>query len=99
MCASSTWASGSLARHARRDAEPARHVRDNRRLAIRAADLSMFLIWLGALCIVGGVLLLAIPPIWRGRLSVRQSRAAVIASGTLEPRQPGAGFGLKTNWP
>ena len=59
----------------------------------------MLLIWLGALCIVGGVLLLAIPPIWRGRLSGRQSRSAVIADGTLEPRRPGAGFGLKTNWP
>ena len=41
----------------------------------------MFLIWLGALCIVGGLLLLAIPPIWGGRLSGRQSRAAVIADG------------------
>ena len=59
----------------------------------------MFLIWLGALCIVGGLLLLAIPPIWGGRLSGRQSRAAVIADGTLEPRRPGAGFGLKTSWP
>ena len=59
----------------------------------------MFLIWLGALCIVGGLLLLAIPAIWRGRLSGRRSRSAVIAGGTLEPRRPGAGFGLKTNWP
>jgi hypothetical protein len=59
----------------------------------------MLLIWLGALCIVGGVLLLAVSPIWRGRLSGRRSRSAVIADGTLEPRRPGAGFGLKTSWP
>ena len=45
-----------------------------------------------------GVLLMAAPPIWRGRLSERRSLSAV-ADRTLEPRRPGAGFGLRTNWP
>ncbi len=58
----------------------------------------MLIIWLGALFVVGGVVLMAAPPIWRGRLSERQSRSAV-AGETLEPRRPGAGFGLKSNWP
>jgi len=54
---------------------------------------------LGALLVVIGLVALAGPPIWRGRLSGERSRAATVADNTLEPRQPGAGFGLKTNWP
>jgi hypothetical protein len=54
--------------------------------------------WLGALLVVSGVLLMAAPPIWRGRLSGKRFRSPV-ADGTLEPRRPGAGFGLRTNWP
>jgi hypothetical protein len=53
---------------------------------------------LGALLVVIGLVALAGPPIWRGRLSGKRSRAATVADNTLEPRQPGAGFGLKTNW-
>jgi hypothetical protein len=59
----------------------------------------MLVIWLGALLLVGGLVLLAAPPIWRGRLSGRPPRPAAPAADTLEPRQPGAGFGLATNWP
>jgi hypothetical protein len=59
----------------------------------------MLVIWLGALLVLIGVLLMAAPPIWRGRLSGRRSRSAVAGANTLEPRKPGAGFGLATNWP
>jgi hypothetical protein len=58
--------------------------------------LSIF--WLGALFVVAGVVLMAAPPIWRARLSGRRSRSAV-ANRTLEPQRPGAGFGLRANWP
>jgi hypothetical protein len=44
--------------------------------------------------------------IWRGRLSDarrRQTSSAIprdtLEPHTLEPRQPGAGFSLKANWP
>ena len=68
-------------------------------MAELAGEANMLIIfWLGALLIVGGVVLMAAPPIWRGRLSERRSRSAV-ADRTLEPRRPGAGFGLRTNWP
>ncbi len=58
----------------------------------------MVVIWLGALLVLIGVLFMAAQAIWRGRLSGRRSRSTV-AGDTLEPRQPGAGFGLTTNWP
>jgi hypothetical protein len=58
----------------------------------------MLVISLGALLVVSGVLFLAAQPIWRGRLSERRSRSAP-AGPTLEPRRPGAGLGLRTNWP
>ena len=54
---------------------------------------------LGALLVVIGLVALAGPPIWRGRLSSKRSRAATVADNILEPRQPGAGFELATNWP
>jgi hypothetical protein len=58
----------------------------------------MVMIWLGALLVVGGLVLLAAPPIWRGRLSGGRP-ASPAAADTLEPRRPAAGFGLATNWP
>jgi hypothetical protein len=58
----------------------------------------MLTVWLGALLVGIGVVFMAAQPIWRGRLSGRQSRSAVVPD-TLEPRQPGAGFGLAANWP
>jgi hypothetical protein len=54
---------------------------------------------LGALLVVLGLVALAGPPIWRGRLSGKRSRAATVASNTLEPRRPGAGFTLAASWP
>jgi hypothetical protein len=58
----------------------------------------MLVFLLGALLVVAGVVLLAAPPIWRGRLSGRRAPSPT-AGDTLEPRKPGAGFGLKQNWP
>jgi hypothetical protein len=58
----------------------------------------LLVVWLGALLLVAGLVALAIPPIRRARLSGRQPRAGV-AVDTLEPRKPGAGFGLASNWP
>lgn len=58
----------------------------------------MLIVWLGALLVVGGLVLTAAPAIWRGRLSGRPSRPAATGD-TLEPAKPGAGFGLSRNWP
>jgi drug/metabolite transporter (DMT)-like permease len=58
----------------------------------------MLVMLLGALLVVAGVVLMAAPPIWRGRLSGRRT-SAPRAGDTLEPREPGAGFELKQEWP
>jgi hypothetical protein len=58
----------------------------------------MLVIWLGMLLLIGGLVLMAGPPIWRGRLSGRRPRSPVTRD-TLERREPGAGFGLARNWP
>ena len=53
----------------------------------------MFLIVLGAVLVMGGVLYTASATIWRGSLS-RPAR------DTLEPPRRGVGFlGLEANWP
>jgi hypothetical protein len=69
----------------------------------------MLVMWLGALCVLSGLLFMLAQPIWRGRLSEarRRKSSAVLRDAamkpaepmTLEPRRPGAGFGLKANWP
>jgi hypothetical protein len=59
----------------------------------------LVIFWLGALLVASGVVLVAAPPIWRARLSGRRSRSATAADRTLEPQRPGAGLGLKRNWP
>ena len=69
----------------------------------------MLVIWLGALCVLSGLLFIATQPIWRARLSeARRRKSSVVPRDaatkpaepmTLEPRRPGAGFGLKANWP
>jgi hypothetical protein len=60
----------------------------------------MLVIWLGALLVLGGLLFTVAQPIWRGRLSeARRRRSSAVPRDTLEPRSPGAGFGLKENWP
>ena len=53
----------------------------------------MFLMGLGALLVLGGVLYMARATIWRGSLSQP-------ARDTLEPPRRGVGFlGLEANWP
>ena len=52
----------------------------------------------GALLVVVGLVELAGPLIWRGRLSGRWSRSRW-AGDTLEPQESGSGFGLAANWP
>ena len=60
----------------------------------------MALIWLGALLILGGVVLMAWQAIWRGPLSAPGRRQAPAAGATLEPPQRGiVVFGLARNWP
>jgi len=57
----------------------------------------MLVVWIGALLIVCGVIFMAIQAIRRGRLSeAKQTRSS---GATLEPQRPGAGLGLKANWP
>src|SRR2546423_14677197 len=58
----------------------------------------MFLMGLGALLVLGGILYMARSAIWRGPLSGRDSSRPV--RGTLEPPRRGLGFlGVGTNWP
>jgi hypothetical protein len=59
----------------------------------------MLVIWLGALLVLAGVVLLAAQAIWRGRLSERRSSPSAVAD-TLEPRHRGMRFlGLGSTWP
>ena len=58
----------------------------------------MFLIGLGALLVLGGLLYMVRATIWRGPLSGRDSSQPV--RGTLEPPRRGLGFlGVGPNWP
>jgi hypothetical protein len=58
----------------------------------------MFLMELGALLVLGGILYTAWTAIWRGPLSGPGSSRPV--RDTLEPPQRGLGFlGFRTNWP
>jgi len=59
----------------------------------------MFLIGLGALLVLGGVLYMARTAIWRGPLSGSDSSRRPVRD-TLEPPRRSVGFlGLGTNWP
>jgi len=58
----------------------------------------MFLIELGALLVLGGLLYIVRATIWRGPLSGRDSSQPV--RDTLEPPRRGLGFlGIGANWP
>ena len=58
----------------------------------------MFLMGLGALLVLGGILYMAHTAIWRGPLSGRDSSRPV--RGTLEPPRRSMRFlGVGTNWP
>jgi len=61
-------------------------------------EARMFLIGLGALLVLGGLLYITRKAIWRVALSGPDSSGPV--RGTLEPPRRGVGFlGLATNWP
>ena len=58
----------------------------------------MFLMGLGALLVLGGILYMAYTAIWRGPLSGRDASRPV--RGTLEPPRRSMRFlGVGTNWP
>jgi hypothetical protein len=59
----------------------------------------MVLIWVGAVLVLGGVLLMAAQPLWRGRLSGVRRLRSTEPSATLEPARPATGFGIKSSWP
>lgn len=59
----------------------------------------MTLIWIGALLVIVGVVLTAIPPIWLGRLSRPRRVHSPRPSTTLEPETPAKGLDLQANWP
>jgi hypothetical protein len=54
---------------------------------------------LGALLVLGGLVLLAAQPMWQGRLSTGRRASEATPEPTLEPSKPGAGFSFKENWP
>lgn len=60
----------------------------------------MFVIWLGALLVVAGVLYMTATAIWKGPMSALKRSRSGPASDTLEP--PGRDitvFALSRNWP
>jgi hypothetical protein len=60
----------------------------------------MSLIWLGALLVVAGLVLMAGQSIFRGRMSGQGRTSATASAGTLEPPQRGVRFlGITMNWP
>lgn len=60
----------------------------------------MFIIWLGAVFVVLGLISTAFQALRRGRLSGTEGRSRAVEDGTLEPRRHGLGFlGLSGNWP
>ena len=63
----------------------------------RAGDEHDPRIWLGALLFFVGLLQMAFQPIWRGRLS--GTKRLHSGRDTLEPEEPGSGFGINSNWP
>lgn len=57
----------------------------------------MALIWIGALLLLAGVMLMVAQPLWSGRLS--GGRIGRTQGKTLEPPRPGRGLGIRSNWP
>jgi hypothetical protein len=52
----------------------------------------MVVIFIGALLVIGGSLVMAYTAIWQGRLSGASRRASIEESTTLEPRGRSAAF-------
>jgi hypothetical protein len=65
----------------------------------RHAEVTVGLVWIGALLILGGVVFMAAQPLLRGRLSGGKRLPSGGSSDTLEPQRPAGGFGIKSNWP
>jgi hypothetical protein len=61
-------------------------------------DLSILLIWIGALLVIGGVVFMAAQAMRGGRLSGRPRPREGVTTDTLEPRH-NSGLGLKENLP
>jgi hypothetical protein len=59
----------------------------------------MLLIWIGAFCVLGGVLFMASQSIRRGRLSDAGRSRSAVGADTLEPKGRTGAFSLKANWP
>ncbi len=59
----------------------------------------MTLIWLGALLILVGVIVTAMPAILQGRFSRLRRLRTARSSSTLEPERPGKGLDPQTSWP
>lgn len=62
----------------------------------------MFIIWLGGLFVICGVIYMVYEALRRGRLSGTRRPASThdLKDGTLEPPKHGVGFlGLASNWP
>jgi drug/metabolite transporter (DMT)-like permease len=57
------------------------------------------LIWLGALLILAGVVVTAMPPILQGRFSRLRRLGTTRPSNTLEPERPARGFDPQASWP
>ncbi len=60
---------------------------------------SMFLVWIGALLIVAGVVLGAGQALRKGRLSDARQTGAAGAGATLEPQGRMRALSPKTHWP
>jgi hypothetical protein len=61
--------------------------------------LSMGMIWLGALLVLGGVVVTAAKVLSLGRLSESRAPRAGMPGGTLEPQESSPGLRLKAIWP
>jgi len=60
---------------------------------------SNLLIGIGALLILGGIVLTAVQTLWRGRLSDAHTLDSTPTDVTLEPRGRSRTLGLKGKWP
>jgi hypothetical protein len=59
----------------------------------------MVLIWIGALFIIGGIVLAAGQVLWKGRLSDAHRMGSTGTSATLEPQGRVRSFHPKHHWP
>ena len=62
-------------------------------------ESGIFLIWVGALLILCGVVYGAAQALWRGRLSDARRGGTTRAGASLEPQQSPRSFSFKTHWP